>query len=275
MRLFRAESSKAMRNPWFAVALLTGIALCIADFASAINEDVIGGLAPAETTSCFSEWISVRYYTPFAILFYRLAPLLAVVPYSWSLAQERGSGYVAQLYTRASRVRCLVSKIGAAFLAGGIVVVAPQLLNLALFATVFPASLPDVFEAIYIGIFDDNLWADYFYSVPFVYVLLYCTLDFVLCGLWASFVLMIGAACANRVVILAAPYLALVLLQFVNERIFLALGGIRGVQLSLFENLHAYSVQYVQSGWIIAAEAALLAVGIVFLMLLGTGRAER
>ncbi len=275
MRLFRAECSKAIKNPWFAIALIVGTVLCIADFASAINEDVIGGLAPAETTSCFSEWISVRYYTSSAMLFYRLAPLLAVMPYGWSLAQERGSGYIAQLYTRAPRIHCLLSKIGAAFLAGGIVVVVPQLVNLALFATVFPASIPDAFEAMYIGIFDDNLWADLFYSVPLAYVLLYCALDFVLCGLWASFVLMLGAACANRVVVLAAPYMALVLLQFVNERIFLALGGIRGLQLSLFENLHAYSVQYVQNGWIIAAEAALLAVGIVFLVLLGTRRAER
>ncbi len=142
----------------------------------------------------------------------------------------------------------------------------PLVVNFFTIAGFFPAYTPEVYDAMYNGIFDDNLWSYYFYNAPVVYVLLYLVLDFVLCGLWATFTMLVAVVCRNRVVSLTTPYLCLLVLQFINERIFLALGGIRGFQLSLFENLRAFTANYVQNGWIILGEGTVLVLAAAILM---------
>ncbi len=106
--------------------------------------------------------------------------------------------------------------------------------------------------------FDDNLFSGLFYGSPVLYVLPYCALDFILAGLWSGFVACVSYFVRNRVLTIAAPYLALAIIQVVNERIFILLGGIKGIQLSLFENLRAATSMYVQSMDVIVAESMVL-----------------
>lgn len=286
-RLLTMELRKAFANPYFAIALGIGLFLCCAeavdmmrsDSFSEYLEEIASGendifISPA-SYSCFIAWMSVGGDSLWCFMFYRIAPLLAVVPYGWSLASERGNGYVGQIYTRTNRIRYLAAKAFAAFAAGGTVTVVPQLVNLALVATDCPALVPEVFDALTTGVFHDNLWASWFYEVPGLYVAAYCMLDFVLCGVWAAFVTLLGCLTVNRVAVLTVPYVAIYGMQFLNERIFLALGGIRGFQLSLFENLRAYTTQYVQNGWIIAGEILLLAAACLLLTRVGCRRDEQ
>lgn len=274
--LIKVELRKLAASPLLYLALAVGVFLGLADAATTI----VGVMSEAGEEdadllwSCYAYWMSVRYSTVWATLLYYVLPLLAVIPYAWSLAGERASGYVVEVYSRASRGRYFGAKALAAFLVGGAVAVIPQVLNFLTLMAFFPLAIPDVFDAMYLGIFEDNLWAELFYSVPALYVALYLLLDFLYCGLWAVLVLAIGYTTKNRVVVLAAPYLALVILQFVNERIFFYLGGIRGIQLSVFENLHAYSVKYVQSGGVILAELVLMLVAALLLAWYGARKDE-
>ncbi len=286
-RLLKTELRKAIANPYFIVALGIGLLLCCAEAGEVMGRDsffqYLDEMAAGENDvfispasySCFIFWMSVGGDTVWCFMFYRIAPLLAIVPFGWSLASERRIGYVDQVYTRTKRVRYLAAKALAAFAVGGTVVVVPQLVNLALVATTAPAVVPEVFDVITTGIYHDNLWASWFYEAPGIYVAAYCVLDFVLCGTWASFVVLLGCLTVNRVAVLTIPYVAIYGLQFLNERIFLALGGIRGFQLSLFENLRAYTTQYVQNGWIIAGEVLLLAGACLLLMRVGCRRDEQ
>ncbi len=286
-RLLKMELRKAIANPYFIVALGIGLFLCCAEAVEVMGRDsffqYLDEMAAGEgdvfispaSYSCFISWMSVGGDTVWCPIFYQTAPLLAVAPFGWSLASERRSGYVGQIYTRTRRRQYLVAKAVAAFAAGGTVVVVPQLVNLALAATTAPAIAPEVFDVITTGIYHDNLWASWFYEAPGIYVAAYCMLDFVLCGAWAAFVLLLGCLTVNRVAVLTIPYVAIYAVQFLNERIFLALGGIRGFQLSLFENLRAYTTQYVQNGWIIAGEVLLLAGACLLLMRVGCRRDEQ
>lgn len=286
-RLLKMELRKAIANPYFIAALGIGLFLCCAEAAEVMGRDpflqyldemAVGEndvFISAASYSCFISWISVGGDTVWCFMFYRIAPLLAVVPFGRSLASERRIGYVDQVYTRTERVRYLAAKALAAFVAGGTVIVVPQLVNLALVATTAPAVVPEVFDAITTGIYHDNLWASWFYEAPGAYVAAYCALDFVLCGIWAAFVTLLGCLTVNRVAVLTIPYVAIYGVQFLNERIFLALGGIRGFQLSLFENLRAYTTQYVQNGWIIAGEILLLTGACFLLMRVGCRRDGR
>lgn len=265
--LIRLELRKALRNKWFAVALGIGVALALASALLILVPYLQGLQVPMKEglyispsiQSSFCFWMNVELQTPTSPLFYRLAPLLAVIPFAWSLQAEMRSGYINQLYTKVPRGKYLCAKGCATFIAGGLIGAVPQIVNFAVLAAFVPGRLPNILDSLYIGMGSDNLWAWAFFNLPLLFVALYCALGFVLCGLWALFVLSLSSLTRNRVVLLAAPYLALLIVQFANERVFVSLlGGIRGIQLSLFENLHAMSQPYFSDGRIIAVEALVL-----------------
>lgn len=270
--LIKNELSRAFGSPGFFVALAVGLVLVVSDavmtigtqhsdYLAALEGARLGaadGLESPSLWSCYTCWISVRYDTLYATMFYYLLPLLAVMPFAWSLVSERASGYISQIYVRTNRMSYFKAKVCAVFTSASSVAFLPQLINLLIMAAFFPAVTPDAFDSLYIGIFEDNLWAELFYSFPALYSALYLLLSSCLCGLWSVLVMSLGYITKNRIIVLVAPYLFLISLQLFNERIFQYLGGIRGMQLSLFENLHAYSVQYVQSGILIGIEMALM-----------------
>ena len=260
------ELNRAFRNTWFVVALLVGVALALTSAALQIDRYLqyvaldfsSEKYYPPHIYNCFGMWMSVEFINPTSLLFYRMAPLLAAGPFSWSLGEDFRTGYISQLRTRKPMPAYIIGKLTACFLVGGIVVVFPQLVNFVAIACFVPAYMPDITDAMYLGIFDDNLFSGLFYGSPVLYVLSYCALDFILAGLWSGFVACVSYFVRNRVLTIAAPYLALAIIQVVNERIFILLGGIKGIQLSLFENLRAATSMYVQSMDVIVAESMVL-----------------
>ncbi len=261
------ELRKALCNKWFLISLALGLALAIASALLILVPYSEGQKFPLPDSlytspnvrSSFCFWMNVELQTPTSPLFYRLAPLLAVVPYAWSLQTELQNGYINQLYTRVSRTRYLAAKGLAVFVSGGLIACVPQVVNFAIHAACVPGRIPDIIDSFYMGMGTENLWSWSFFNVPLLFVFSYCLLGFVLCGIWAVFVASLSFLISNRVILMTAPYLGLTVVQFVNERIFVSLfGGIRGVQLSLFENLHAMSQPYFSDGRIIACEALAL-----------------
>ena len=73
----------------------------------------------------------------------------------------------------------LRAKYLAAFLAGGVSVVLPMLMNFLTVACFIPMRMPEASEDMYYGVFGGSLWAEIFYTCPILYVLLYLVLDFV------------------------------------------------------------------------------------------------
>lgn len=267
------EADKAFKNKWFYLALIVGMVFaCASAYSSVVNYLGSTGYMHSENKyyspylyNCFGLWMSVDQRSPSSILFYKIAPLLATLPYSWSLGHELQSGYLNFVYSCAKTKVALFGKALISFFVGGVVVVLPQIVNILIIACFVPAFVPSVTDAMMIGILDDNLFSFLFYNTPLLYVLVYCLMDFLLCGLWAVLVLLTSFFIRNVVVVLTIPYFALLVLQFVNERIFLALGGIKGMQLSLFENLKAGTSMYVQSADVIFFEILILVIAVAIL----------
>lgn len=265
-QLLGMEIRKALANPWFICVLLLGSCLGIASAIDSISTYSINTgfehhankyYAPY-AYNAFESWMSVDHSAPTTGLFYRIAPLFAVIAYSWSLASEYASGYVNHIFTHVNRSKYLLAKTIAAFIAGGLVIIIPQIINFLTVACFVPMYIPLISDAEYSGIFHDNIFSYLFYNMPGLYVIAFLALNFLLCGLWSVMVLLLAVIIKNRIVLLAGSYLFLLIVQFINERIFLALGGIKGVQLSLFENLHAYTSMYVQSWDVISAECIVM-----------------
>lgn len=275
--LLRTEVKKGFKNKWMLLSLFFGCVLAIisavgnieecqryfAEFASYANEKYIG----PSVYSCYADWMSVDGYQTPTWLFYRLVPLLACLPYSWTLGRELSTHYFDQLCIRAKRGAIIAAKIIVAFSTGMVVALVPQLLNFLILACFEPAITPNIVDSMYIGIFEENLFSGVFYASPLLYVFMYSFMSAGLCGLWAVFVLGISGVARSKVVSVVAPYIGLLIVQFLNENIFVTLlGGVRGVQLSLFENLRAMTGMYIQNGWFILAEAALMLLAGVLLL---------
>lgn len=258
---FQIELNKAFRNGWFVVALVIGCAFGLGCAALYAIPSVFSTFVPnpdkfyhPTSQSCFNAWISVDT-TSWALLFYQVLPLLCVIPYAWSFASERKDGYISHAYTRVGRGEYFFAKYVSVFLSAGAVAVLPQVLNLVMLACFFPGYVPSIQDANYYApVFWQSIGSILFYNAPLAYVALYMLIDFLLCGAWAGLVLALSLVVRNRVILLTAPYLALLAVQFVNENIFFAIGKVRGFQLSLFENLHGSCSMYIQNGWIVVGE---------------------
>ncbi|WP_165050320.1 MULTISPECIES: hypothetical protein [unclassified Adlercreutzia] len=273
--LLRVELCKALRSKWFALALGAGSAIALAAALWICGDYLVGrdGIAAMDyyfnpsVRSSFRFWMSVEYDYPLPPLFYQLAPLLAVAPFAWSMRTEMLSGYVGHMFTRVPRFRYVLAKGVATFVSGGLVAAVPQVLNFAVVSAFVPAITPDIRDEMYLGISAESLWSYQFYNEPFLYVALFCLLGFVLCGLWALLVMSLSHVVENRIVLLTLPYLALVVVQFVNENIFTAVfGGVHAFQFGLLGNLRAVSRPYGQDGWVILALALCLLVSSLVLM---------
>ncbi len=230
INLIRIELRKAFKNKWFCIAVGIGCALALASaIGGALTEFKAqsAGLRSIDVTymalaplSLYKFWIVTDYLQPATDLYFLLLPLLAVLPYSWSLASELKSGSAKNTLTRTTRLRYFGAKYLAAFLAGASAAAIPIILNFIVCACIMPAYMPDIYDAVFIGIGDQHLWSEIYYSVPLLYCLLFTILNFIFGGLWATAIMSLSFLVKNRVALLIGPYLALVFFKFFEERVF-------------------------------------------------------
>ncbi len=264
--LIRMELRKALQNPWFYLSLGIACALSAVSAFGNIAYHQQHGVFELYThkyvspvpDSCFKWWISLDFLQPASTLLYQLLPLLAVIPYTWSYRTELQSGYIAQVITRARRRPYLIAKELATFISGSLVAVLPLVANFIILAAFIPAYTPDITEVLYLGVYPDDQWSWFFYNLPLAYVLLFTLHAAGICGTWALFVFTLSFLVENRVTLIAAPYLGALIIQFLSERLYLALGSINGPQLGLAPNMRAGVESYPQIWWVIALECGLL-----------------
>lgn len=110
MRVVLVEMRKAFLNRWFALALAVGcsLALVSAIGSIALYNETLGYIleswgfsAPLlSASSCFRFIMTSDYVQGSTDLFYALLPLLAALPYSWSLCAEKSEDILTMLSLR-------------------------------------------------------------------------------------------------------------------------------------------------------------------------------
>ena len=280
-RIFQIECCKAFKNRWFCISLIIsgvfafcGAYIMISNYFFRIDmwkllmdENGVFIKNPhvnAETV--FNSWIGGDVGTWSASTFFFLFPMLAVVPYGWSLISELKSGYIKNIFTRMDRRDYLRAKYLAAFLAGGVSVVLPMLMNFLTVACFIPMRMPEASEDMYYGVFGGSLWAEIFYTCPILYVLLYLVLDFVFAGLWATVSLSVAYFVKNKATAIFGPYLFLLFFHFVTSVLFV--WDLR-VDVTPINFIRATEITYPSNIWIILAELALLVVLDIFVLYRG------
>lgn len=150
-------------------------------------------------------WICADMTSMESFLFFLILPLLATLPYGTSYFVDKQSGMIKSLYVRVSRREYLVSKYIATFLAGGIVVIMPLIVNLLCCMSLLPNLLP---QTIYPGnAIDPNTFlCSIFYSFPTLYLVIYLIIDFLLAGIFACIALSCSFITDYRIVVAFCPF---------------------------------------------------------------------
>lgn len=265
--LLKTELAKALKNKYFIITLIIASVICVLGAINRINEynimlDYIkadkaahGGeifknpYLPAD--SLFTYWIGGEYTSLYFSLYYLLVPLFAAFPYGWSYFMERKKGYIKNVFTRIDKKNYFLSKYIAVFVAGGLAVVLPLLLNFLLTSCFIPARTPDVLYDTYTGVGFLQMWSSLYYTHPFIYVGLYMLLSFVFGGLIAALCLAIAFFIRNRVAVLLLPFFLMLGLNFANTYS-------NTWELSPLNFLHPASVVNITNGWIVLIEGILL-----------------
>ena len=223
IRCVRAELNKAFKNRMFLISLGIGLLICEVDVIQ--NALTVRSLTEtmlslddisksAEGFSLFVEWIAVNGSTFGNMVFYFVWPILAVLPFGWSYAEERKSGLFDQIVSRVGRKTYFVSKYTAVFVSGGAAVALPVLTDLLVNALICPYCVPDVVTSI-TPITNGYFLSHLFFTSPWAFALLWCGMEFLWGGVVACICFVAGTRLRHQVMVLLIPFVTLVLLDAV------------------------------------------------------------
>lgn len=170
-------------------------------------------------TSIFNTWIGGDLGSLQPVLFFFLLPLLACIPYAGSLSADRTSGYKTNILTRISTGKYYFAKYVAIYLSAAVVIIVPLLANFIATHCFIPAVNPSVSAGTF-PLFAKSMWADTFYSAPYQYLFQYFLLIFAFSGLLATTCMFFSFLSDNRFVVLVAPFLISLFLDFAVGNLF-------------------------------------------------------
>ena len=255
--LLRIELKRALGNRLFLACMILGVGIAIAAAVESIvgfyaEFDQVMGCIDDRYMSQFAQgaytlWMPASVMKSVPNLFFFIAPLLVGLSYSWSWRSDMKSGYAALMLIRCPRDQWYVSKALATFVAGGLVVCIPLLLNLVILLCSVPAFMPDIVDVVYTGLWRKVFLSELFYTCPPAYVAVRFLLDFVLSGLWATTVLALSLFIRNRVAIVTLPYIGLIAVKYVSETLYVMTGVDWGA-LTILDHLKARGDRFYY-GW--------------------------
>jgi len=217
----KAELWKALHNPMFYSALIIGCLITSINFVEncvtaktlseiILAEDHTGSRSPWGF-SLFLLWMPVNEISYGKSLFYLVWPIIAAMPFGWSYHQERKSGLYIQAVSRIGRRGCFVAKYVAVFVSGGLTVSIPVLFNLLTNAMICPYVVPDISNLVQIS--DGYFLSELYFSVPWVYALIWCGVEFLLGGAAAGLCFVVGAKLRFQLMTILTPFSILIVLD--------------------------------------------------------------
>lgn len=229
------ELQKAFGNTKFLIALAFGCLLAlisavgnIAVYQNTLDQiiewwDVVA--LDLSASSCFRFFMTSDYIQPTTDLFYALIPLLAAMPYGWSLCEEKNKGYLQNVYIRSKRKQYLAAKAFAAASSGFVVIAIPLVLNLLLCACFIPAYPTDISSVFTTGIYDSLMLVELYYSAPIAYVCFLVVLTGVFGAAWALLVLVIGGYAHDSVRLIAGLFVLLYMFGALDYKLGVFIAG--------------------------------------------------
>lgn len=149
---------------------------------------------------CFNFSSSITYY------FYLILPVFAAIPFASVLYKDSKSGYTKNVFIRTPKMNYYIAQYVAAFISAGIVAVIPCIFNTAIVALMLPSVTP--YPGIgYVGIFDESMFVSVYYYNPYLYLLLFGIINFVIYGLLNTMALSFMMLFKSKFAVIMFPFL--------------------------------------------------------------------
>ena len=174
-------------------------------------------------------------HSKFYYLWIVILPLLCTVPYAITYFVDRQDGLINQLITRMGRRNYYIAKLLVCFVNGGTIAVVPLIVNLVACMCFLPWGMPLRSTNVY-PVGESNAFSEIFYTKPFLYVLIYLVLTFILFGLITASTMLLSLLVENRYALITAPFIL-----YFAEHVFLSF-GLGNKEASLLSNANLYNV---------------------------------
>ena len=171
-------------------------------------------------TGILEAWLGCEGYSPFNQLYYVLFPLIAALPYGWSLFTEWKNGYINQMITRISKSRYMISKYISVFISGGITVTIPLILNFIINACYIPCIGTDAMS-LQVILTAKSFGSELYFNKPVLYVLVYLLIDFIIGGIYACIALLVTHLFDSPFTVLTFPLLLHCCLLYGIDNLFM------------------------------------------------------
>lgn len=201
----KTELKRAFLNNMLLLSIVLGSIISIGHFIRGnVGKTIYDSNVMYCPESVFYNWIGSSCFAMESYFIYLILPILAVLPYGISLYDDKKSGYIKNVFIRTKKSYYYLAKYIAVFLSGGIAFVTPLVINLFLNAMKFPALMPE--SIIDIGPSVTCVGWNFYYTHPWLYIILFLLIDFVFAGAVGTISLLVCNMFEHRLTIMIAPF---------------------------------------------------------------------
>lgn len=210
------------------------------------------------TYSFFNSWLGGLPTGFLPILFYSLLPVFVSIPYAASCLEDKNTGYIRGLIAQYGRRSYYICRFATVFISGALTVLIPLAINMLLTACLVPFRMPDPIDNLYFQVYYDTIGSSLYYTVPWLYDLLYLFIDGVFAGTWAVVCLACSFYTASRLAAIIVPYIGLLYLSYAGD---LALKLRVYLNVQPLELIRPIAVGDGENGWVLFAEIMVMLAG--------------
>jgi len=228
--LLKLELRRALTNKLFLLSLGIGLVISICAtiegvlFFNSFSANAQQNLSMGIYSNSFAQglytlWMPLSLIKSIPGMYFFVAPLFIGLAYSWSYRTDVSSGYANAIAVRSTRAAQSTAKALATFVAGGLVITIPLVVNFIALACFVPAYIPDVTCILSTALSLTAFMSELLFTQPLLYVLARTVIDFILAGSWATFILAVSMFIQNKVAIVALPYVGLVCATYIIDQV--------------------------------------------------------
>lgn len=218
--MLQLELTKALHGRPFRFSLAAGLLIAFFHLATiaipyafgpewGFMRDGAGGTYPP---GLFNSWIGGTPFSIASTLFFYCSPLLFCIPYASSLFEEMDSGLAAQIMSRSGRGAYFSSKLAACYLSGLVAYFFPLGANLLGAALLLPALKPEACAGTFF-VAPNALFADVFFSHPFVYLALFLLMSAAIFAVVALGAMLGSFVFPNKLLVTCTPFMLCIILN--------------------------------------------------------------
>ncbi|WP_167628837.1 hypothetical protein [Listeria valentina] len=191
------------RKP-FQIALATGMLLSLFYLIADIYPNRFYGGSP------YTRWIESFTGSEVPHLLFKFMPIIAAMAAADIYASDKKAGFFDHIYLKRKKISYFANLYGYNFILGGVIFIAPLLLNIYGCFMLLPNHQPDLVvttnEAVPL-LNSTTLFPELYYAHPFLHMLMYIGIAFFSAGMFATIALAVGMFLKQSFVIFLTAYI--------------------------------------------------------------------